>query len=142
MSEKKDQWLNGNLALSKLIHVRMKKKNKEGVEIEGLFIPIELNKLVESTFDTQNGKITEIQMPISVLVRPESDSKGQDGFVAKRISNDLRKASTPEQLADYKATVEPILGNLKDFSRGGSQNVSTGDANNGKTVDENDDLPF
>lgn len=141
--EKKDnQRLSGSIALTRLIHVRMKKKGKNG-EVEGLFIPIDANKLEEVTFETKDGKVTEIQIPITVIVKPETDEKGQDGFLAKNISTKLYKESTPEQREEFKS-IQPILGNLKDWKRGGGEASAppTGDAGDGKTFEDDDDLPF
>ena len=45
--------LNGTIALDRLITVMMTKKNKEGKSIEGIFIPLEINKLEKVSYETQ-----------------------------------------------------------------------------------------
>lgn len=136
MSEKK---LSGSLALTKLIHVRMKKKNKDGVEIEGLFIPIKANYLVEGA--PADDKSIPVYMPIGAVVRDEQDKYGQNGFISKQLDTKDYKAMTDEQKADSKKYT-PILGNVKDWSSSGSSNADTGGAVSSETIDENDDLPF
>jgi hypothetical protein len=140
--------LNGSIALDRLISVMMKKKNKAGQVIEGIFIPLELNKLEKVSYDTQGGKVNEIQLPIRVIVKETSDAKGQDGFITKAIGSKTYKAATEEEKKDFRdytneetKKLTTILGNIKDFSGGGNQ------ANNSQVsqdvVDaDDDDLPF
>ena len=140
--------LNGSIALDRLISVIMTKKNKAGQPIKGIFIPLELNKLEEVSYETQSGMVNEIQLPIRVIVKDSSDAKGQDGFITKAIGSKTYKAATSaeqELFKDYNneetKKLTPILGNLKDFSGGGNQ------ANNSQVsqdvVDaDDDDLPF
>ena len=61
--------LNGTIALDRLITVIMTKKNKAGQPIKGIFIPLELNKLEEVSYETQGGMVNEIQLPIRVIVK-------------------------------------------------------------------------
>jgi len=86
--------LNGTIALDRLISVMMKKKNKAGQVIEGIFIPLELNKLEKVSYDTQGGKVNEIQLPIRVIVKETSDAKGQDGFITLCLPFKIRAVTT------------------------------------------------
>lgn len=142
MAEPKNQMLRGDVSLSRLVHVVMEKTGKDKkTKIKGLFIPIENNLLREVKYESQGREVVEYVIPVSVLVRPETDAKGQDGFIKKELSNELYKSSTEEQREEWK-TLLPFLGNLKDFSRGSggtnqSQNVAPD-----TTYAEDDDLPF
>lgn len=133
MSEKK---LSGSIALTKLVHVKMKVKGKNG-EVLGLFIPLEANML--KLHDAADEK-SAVYMPVNLVVRDETDTYGQNGFISKTIESKEWKTLTDEQKEASKA-VTPILGNLKDWSTGGSTNDTAGSAADG-TVTEHDDLPF
>lgn len=141
--------LNGNIALNRLKHVRAKKKNKSGEEIEVLIIPIEANKLEKSTYKTKNGEVTDVNLPLRIIVRSDTDDKGQDGFIAKNIGSKTYKNSTEEEkkaFADFDndetKKLKPILGNIKDFSK--SENtVIQNQAISNEIIDaDDDDLPF
>jgi hypothetical protein len=141
--------LNGTIALDRLISVMMKKKNKAGEIIEGIFIPLELNKLEKVSYETQSGTVNEIQLPIRVIVKDTSDAKGQDGFITKAIGSKTYKAATSaeqEAFKDYnnEATkkLTPILGNIKDFSGGGAKANNTQVVSDDVVDADNDDLPF
>ena len=141
--------LNGTIALDRLISVIMKKKNQKGEVIEGIFIPLELNKLEKVSYDTQGGKVNEIQLPIRVIVKETSDAKGQDGFITKAIGSKTYKAATSaeqELFKDYTneetKKLTPILGNLKDFSGGGVKANNTQIASADVVDADEDDLPF
>ena len=125
----------------------MTKKNKAGQPIKGIFIPLELNKLEEVSYETQSGMVNEIQLPIRVIVKETSDAKGQDGFITKAIGSKTYKAATSaeqELFKDYTneetKKLTPILGNLKDFSGGGVKANNTQIAS--ADVADEDDLPF
>jgi len=141
--------LNGTIALDRLITVMMTKKNKAGEAIEGIFIPLEINKLEEVSYETQGGTVNEIQLPIRVIVKETSDAKGQDGFIAKAIgSKTYKAASSAEQelFKDYNneetKKLTPILGNIKDFSGGGAK-ANNSQIASAEVVDaDDDDLPF
>jgi hypothetical protein len=135
MSEKK---LSGSLALTKLIHVRMTCKGKNG-EVEGLFIPIKANYLIEGA--PAEDKSIPVYMPIGAVIRDEQDKYGQNGFISKQLDSKDYKKMTDEEKAESKKFT-PILGNVKDWTSGGSSNADTGGAATSGTVDENDDLPF
>jgi len=141
--------LNGSIALDRLISVMMKKKNKAGQVIEGIFIPLELNKLEKVSYETQSGMVNEIQLPIRVIVKDSSDAKGQDGFITKAIGSKTYKAANEEEKKDFgdytneeTKKLTPILGNLKDFSGGGVKANNTQIASADIVDADEDDLPF
>jgi len=121
----------GSIALTKLTHVIMTKKNKKGKEIRGLFIPIKDNCLVE-------GKEGAIYMAVTVVTKTPQDDYGQNGFIAQNGNKKWSEASEKEKEI-FKAL--PILGNIKDFedSKGTSSNDTSGSKGD---IDEDDDLPF
>ena len=120
----------GSIALTKLIHVVMKKKNKKGKEIVGLFIPVKENHLVE-------GKEGAWYMPLSVITKSPQDEHGQNGFIAQNGNKKWSEASDKEKEA-FRAL--PILGNIKDFED--TQTASTDTSGSKGEIDEEDDLPF
>ena len=141
--------LNGSIALDRLITVMIKKKNKAGEVIEGIFIPLELNKLEKVSYETQGGKVNEIQLPVRVIVKETSDAKGQDGFITKAIGSKTYKAATSaeqELFKDYNneetKKLTPILGNIKDFSGGGAKANNSQMASAEMVDADEDDLPF
>jgi hypothetical protein len=121
----------GSIALTKLVHVVMKKKNKKGKEIKGLFIPIKENHLVE-------GKEGAVYMAVNVVTKSPQDDFGQNGFISQNGGKKWSEASDKEK-EEYRNL--PILGNIKDFedSKGTSSNDTSGSKGE---VDEDDDLPF
>lgn len=121
----------GSIALTKLVHVVMTKKNKKGKEVKGLFIPIKENHLVE-------GKEGAVYMALNVVTKSPQDDYGQNGFISQNGGKKWSEASEKEKEA-YKAL--PILGNIKDFedSKGSSSNDTSGAKGE---IDEDDDLPF
>jgi hypothetical protein len=127
MSERK---LSGSIALTKLQHVIMEKKGKTGM-VRGVFIPIEANLLTE--------KEGAVYMAVNVNFKSEQDKYGQNGFISKTTDSKIWKELDE---AGKKAAQElsPILGNIKDFS-GGSSNDTAGAAS-ATVVTEDDDLPF
>lgn len=137
----------GSIALDRLIHVKMEKKGKSGM-VKGLFIPLEANKLEEHSYDSQNGKVNEIQLPVRVIVKDEQDKYGQNGFIAKAIGSKTYKAASDEEKKAFGDSsneetkkLTPILGNVKDFSSGGARQDQSNAASE-ETFGENDDLPF
>lgn len=136
MSDQKT--LSGTIALDRLICVKMKKKNKKGKTITGLFIPIEQNLLDEDDYG--------IHLPVRIIYKPEQDDKKQNGFIAKTIGSKRWKEADEEQQEEWKdyenketKKQTPILGNIKDWSSGGgSQSQMASD----EILEEDDDLPF
>lgn len=121
----------GSIALSKLTHVIMTKKNKKGKEIKGLFIPIKENHLIE-------GKEGAVYMALNIITKSPQDDYGQNGFISQNGNKKWSECSEKEKEA-FKAL--PILGNIKDFedTQGSSSNDTSGSKGE---VDEDDDLPF
>lgn len=141
----------GNIALDRLVHVRAKKKNKDGKMIDVLIIPVEANKLEENSYETRTGeKVTEINIPVNVVVKSETDSRNQDGFIAKNIGPKTYKAASGEQKEAYRDNdneetkrLTPILGNIKDWNKNASAPSNMSQAVNDKPIDaDDDDLPF
>ena len=123
----------GSLALSKLKHVIMKKKNKKGKKIKMICIPIEANFLIE-------GKDNAVYMPIRVIAKNEEDQYGNHGFISQSVDSKAWKAADDELQDEMRKT--PILGNIKDWEfEKGSSNDSSGSMSDGE-IDEDDDLPF
>lgn len=127
MSEKK---LSGSIALTKLQHVIMEKKGKSGM-IKGVFIPIDANLLVE--------KDGAVYMSVNVNFKSEQDKYGQNGFISKTTDTTVWKGLDAAGKEEAKK-LSPILGNIKDWE-GGSSNDTSGAAAHG-VVPEDDDLPF
>lgn len=128
MSEKK---LSGSIALTKLQHVIMEKKGKSGM-VRGLFIPIGANLLLE--------KDGAVYMSVNLVVKDEQDQYRQNGFIAKTTESSVWKG-LDEAGKEKAKELSPILGNIKDWSSGGSGNDTAGAAAEG-VVAEDDDLPF
>lgn len=124
--------LSGSLALSKMEHVIITKKNKKGKKIELICFPIDKNYFVR-------GKEGAIYMPVRAIVKDEEDDYGQHGFISQSVDSKVWKDADEEEQAEMNQL--PILGGLKDFAfeKGSSSNDAGG--SKGK-IDENDDLPF
>lgn len=117
--------LSGSIALTKLPQaVIIEKKGQSGM-IRGIFLPIDGNQLTE--------KDGAVYMDIRVTVRDEVDQYGQNGFVSKGIPSEVYKANKDN--ADLLKTMQPILGNIKDWSAPSSTEPVA-------TVADDDDLPF
>lgn len=119
----------GSIALSKLQHVRTKRKGKNG-KVDCLIIPIAANFLVE-------GKDGAVYMPVSIITKTEEDQYGQHGFIGQNA--DTKAYNAAKDKVKEKMKKLPILGNIKDFGAGGSQ---ANDNNSAGEVDDDDDLPF
>lgn len=123
--------LSGSIALTKLQHVIIEKKGKSGM-IKGIFIPIEANLLTE--------KDGAVYMAVNVTVKDEQDKYGQNGFISKTTDSKIWK-ELDEAGKELAKTLSPILGNIKDFSGGGSANDTSG-SQSAKPLSDEDDLPF
>ena len=132
--------LSGSIALSKLKHVKMTCKGKNG-PVDGIFIPFEANKLVIIEKTLEDGKKeTQVFMPCRVIYKEEQDSKGQNGFIAKSLSTEDYKALKTDEEKEAAREIQPILGSIKDFTSGGGDNASGAESN--ESFDPADDLPF
>lgn len=127
MAEKK---LTGSIALTKLIHVMMEKKGKNGM-VKGLFIPLEQNLLTE--------KDGAVYMPVNIVYKSEQDQYKQNGFIAKTTDSKIWKDLDDVGKENAKK-LSPILGNIKDWSSL-SADDNSGSASE-QTLTEEDDLPF
>ena len=128
MSE--DRKLSGSIALTKLTHVILDKKGKDGNLVRGLFIPIEQNLLLE--------KDKAVYMSVNVNFKADQDQYGQNGFISKTTESSIWKELDEEGKKAAKE-LSPILGNIKDWTA--SSNDAAGAASP-KPLSEEDDLPF
>ena len=137
--------LSGSLALSKIKHVAMTCKGKNG-DVRGIFVPFEANKLVVIDKKNDKGEITETQvyMPVNVHVKEEADQYGQHGFVSKTLdSKDYKALGTGDAAKAAAKEFTPILGSIKEFNgQGGSENDAVGNEESGRTFDPSDAVPF
>lgn len=140
MSQEK-KTLTGSIALTRLVHVKMKKKNKKGELIECLVIPIKENALHENEYENRDGKkVTEVSIPVRVLYDPVTNPKTkQNGFIAKSLPSDVYKEKKEDE--EFLKVQQPILGNIKDWSLSAPAPVSN-DVGEKDSYDEDDDLPF
>ena len=130
----------GSLALTKLIHVKMTVKGKTG-PVNGMFIPFEANKLVEGKPDENNN--SAVYLPIRVIYKPETDDKGQNGFIAKSLPSDAYKEmSKTDEGKALANTLTPILGSIKDFTDGNNASADTTGAASTEVFSPEDDMPF
>lgn len=134
MSEVKK--MSASMALTKLVHVKMNVKGKNGPTL-GLFIPLAANML---ELHDANDINSAVYMDLNIHIKPETDDKGQDGFITKTTSSKIWK-TLDEAGKEEAKKLSPILGNIKDWSRSGGGNDTAGAAQEGP-ADEHDDLPF
>lgn len=120
--------IGGKLDLTQLVHVKTKKKNKAGEEIDCLVIPIQTNNL----FQGEKGNVY-----LDLIAFPLRESKDYATHLVKQsLPKDVRGKMSKEDQDKM-----PIFGNLKvmDGSQGAAPNTTAG---SGGTVDEESDLPF
>ena len=123
--------LSGSIALTKLTHVIMDKKGKDGNLVKCIVIPIEANGL--------ETKDKAVYLGIRATVKEETDQYGQNGFISKTVKRDKKWSEMSDSEKEAEKGLTPILGNLKDFSLSGG-NDSSGAAS--APIAEEDDLPF
>lgn len=129
----------GSIALTKMVHAVMIKKNKKGKKIKCLVIPIEENFLTVGK-DKEGNENGAFYMNISVITKTPQDEYGQNGFIGQNHDTETYKKARDKGKELPKL---PILGNIKNWEDNGSsgeRNDATGKA--GDDMDENDDLPF
>lgn len=124
-----DRDLSGSIALTKLVHVMMDAKGKNG-PVRGIFIPIQANLLTE--------KDGAVYMGVKVKTKSEADNYGQHGFISKTTDSKIWKELDDAGKEEAKK-LSPILGNIKDWE--GSSNDTAGAASS-TVMKEDDDLPF
>jgi len=116
--------IKASINLSALKHVMMKKNNKEGKEITGLFIPLEVNHLEQA----KNGNV----YLNTVAFKMQEPKEWADHIIKHSLPKEVRESWTEEEKKN-----EPILGNLQSSASG----QGTG-ALSSEVVSEDDDLPF
>lgn len=122
----------GSLALSKLKHVIMTKKNKKGKKIKCIVIPIKDNYLVE-------GKEGAIYMNIRLRTTEGKGQYDDNGFIAHAAPSKMYKEASKKE--KEKMNNLPILGNVIDWDGpSGGSNDNSGSA--GAAIGDDDDLPF
>lgn len=125
--------LDASLALSKLKHVMMTKKNKKGKKIECIVIPIKQNYLFK---DEKSGAV---YLGVSVNLKDGEDEYGQHGFIGQKIDGRIYKEASDSEKEEMKKT--PILGGMKDWEF--TDNSAARDtAGSQGEMEEDDDLPF
>ncbi|RQO79172.1 hypothetical protein DBR40_05485 [Pedobacter sp. KBW01] len=127
-----ERTLSGSVALTKLTHVIMDKKGKDGQMVKCIVIPIEANGL--------ETKDKAVYLGIRATVKDETDQYGQNGFISKTVKRDKKWSEMSDTEKEAEKALTPILGNLKDFAISGN-NDAAGAAAPG-VVAEDDDLPF
>ena len=127
-----DKSYSGSIALTKLKCVVRDMKGKDKKPMKCLVIPIEANFLVA-------GKDNAYYMPVRVMTNEQEDKYGQHGFISQSVDTKVYKEASDEQKDDFKNL--PILGNIKDFS-GGQSNDNAGAEQEPMGTSEEDDLPF
>lgn len=134
-----DKRLTGSVELTKLVCVKTTRKGKDGQDVSGLFIPTDLNHLEEIVKKDDKGNIIERTgryiLNVNVVVREETDTYGQNGFIAKSLPTEIYKEKKEDK--EWLNKNQPILGNIKDWSIGRNDDVPPP-----VEVSEQDDLPF
>lgn len=137
---KEQKILTGQIALNRLFHVMLEKKGKTGM-VKGIFIPIEQNCLEVNEYETRDGKVTDLVMPVRVIYNPEQNANKQNGFIAKSLPTAIYKEKKDsEGFQEFQKKQQPILGNIKDWDSA----PAPVDNNVGEkeTYSDEDDLPF
>jgi hypothetical protein len=124
----------GNLALSKLIHVKMEVEGKSG-KVKGIFIPLAVNHIVEGSGEKDKDAV---YIAVRVLVRSEEDQYGQHGFISQSVDSKTYKAASEDEKKKFNEL--PIMGNIKDFSL--QNNDNAGAVEPDKTFAPTDKMPF
>lgn len=133
--------LTAQIALNRLMHVKMKKKGKDGKDVIGLFIPIEANALETRKYETQSGEVTDVILPVRIIYKPQQDDKKQNGFIAKSIPSSIYKAKKDDDNFDeFQKKQQPILGNVKDWDS--TPAPVNNDVGEKEVYSDDDDLPF
>lgn len=134
-----DKRLTGSVELTKLICVKTTRKGQGGNDVVGLFIPLDINHLEEIVKKDDQGNITERTgryiLNVNVVVREETDTYGQNGFIAKSLPTEIYKEKKEDK--EWLNKNQPILGNIKDWSVGRNDDVPPP-----IEVGEDEDVPF
>lgn len=78
-------------------------------------------------------------MSVGVVIKDETDTYGQNGFISQNLSSDKYKELGKEEAGKIKL---PILGNIKDFSGGVNDSAGTTHIAEPINPEEDDSLPF
>lgn len=116
--------ISGKINLGALKHVKMEQKGKSGM-VQGIFIPFDVNKIHVG----EKGIYLDI-----VAFENKTPNDYSTHMVKQSFSKEVREKMTQEE-----KTSQPILGSLKTTPM---QTEANGDANDGKVVSPDDDLPF
>lgn len=134
-----DKRLTGSVELTKLVCVKTTRKGKDGQDVAGLFIPIDLNHLEEIVKKDDKGNVTERTgryiLNVNVVVREETDTYGQNGFIAKSLPTEIYKEKKEDK--EWLNKNQPIIGNIKDWSIGRNDDVPPP-----VEVGEDEEVPF
>lgn len=121
----------GSLALTKMKSaiITTKKGNK------AILLPID-----ENYFTEKDGAV---YVNVSVIVREEQDTYGQNGFISQKLPTDKYKELGAEKGKEIGNAL-PILGNIKHFENVSSQNDSSGTTQIQGQVnpEDSDEIPF
>lgn len=124
------KWYSGSIALSALKSVVTTRTGKDGKQVKGLFIPLDLNHITE--FKNDNGSKLELHIRVGLTEKP--DDRNQIAMITHGVNADTYKAATDEEKEGFKEL--PILGNLFDWNNSSSSEATT------QEVSEDRDLPF
>ena len=121
--------IKGKFNLAAFKHVFMKKKNKEGKEITGIFIPLEANSL----FHSEKGGVY-----FDMVAFQMKQAKDYATHIIKQSFN----KETREKMSDEEKQNQPIFGNLQ--VNDGQPQAENNNAGGSQVYDSeaNDDLPF
>jgi len=117
--------IGGKINLQTLKHVKMEQKGKSGM-VQGIFIPFEVNHLF----------VGEKGIYLDLVAFPLKESKNnQTHLVKQSLPKDVYQKMTETEKKD-----QPIIGSLNFADSTPSE--ANNDANGGKVVSPDDDLPF
>lgn len=116
----------GKINLAKLTHVITKKKNKAGDEIEGIFIPIEMNHL----FKSDKGNVFLDMVAFDAV----NEEYKQTHAIKQSLPKEIYEAMSEDE---RKAT--PFIGHLNANLGGGEGQPNT---MNDDFEEDDLDLPF
>src|SRR6056297_1107315 len=128
------------LNLTKLVHVKQKRKDKEGNEVECLIIPIDKNKLQRSTKEGYNNVYYDL-----VAFEMKEPQRNKDGKITQtHVVNQSLSKEERENMSEEEKKEYSFRGNLIDFDKYGSKQDDTpNDAGGGQVFESDDDqLPF
>jgi hypothetical protein len=120
-----------NQNLAAFIHVKMEVKNKEGKQTKGIFIPFEINHIVEGK---QGGLYFN-----GVFFDYEGKDKDGKIYCSHILKQSFSKEERAKMTEEEKKTL-PIFGSIKVGD--GSHQDTVNDAAVGKVMQVTDEMPF